>query len=81
MNDRQRALVDDVLDFWKDQIGTHSADCWKYHAQCLAVALDNLEQLDLDDVTSPGTWESAGGNPHPEYPIVARFSFLRATDD
>ena len=45
MNDRQRALVDDVLDFWKDQIGTHSADCWRYHAQCLAVALDDLEDM------------------------------------
>lgn len=46
MNDRQRALVDDVLDFWKDQIGTHSADCWKYHAQCLAGALAELDDVE-----------------------------------
>lgn len=46
MNDRQRALVEDVLLHWLGRESTHYADCWLYHAQCLAKA---LEESDRDD--------------------------------
>lgn len=34
-------VVDKVIDAHKEQIGTHSMSCWKYHAGCLAVLIRN----------------------------------------
>lgn len=45
MSDPVRALLLDVIDQWKDHVGTHYPTCYLSHAACLAVrVLDLLDE-------------------------------------
>ena len=36
------AACDEVLDEWEGHIGTHHAECWRYHVACFAALMRNM---------------------------------------
>jgi hypothetical protein len=44
VNERSKAILEEVRDTHKGEINTHYATCYRYHAACLAVLLLELEE-------------------------------------
>lgn len=39
LNQDQDDILQEVIDYYASRIGTHSAGCWRWHTDCLAVLL------------------------------------------